>query len=234
MKEFNFKLNGKEYKAGVEENGQSMTIVVNGRTYLVDLPENKACIANITSAVVSPDTAAEIKRPSLSGATAEHVSSPLPGTITEIKVSVGDKVQRGQVVIVMEAMKMANDIVAEHEGIVTEIMVNPGKTVNQGDVLVCLKGENASNDVSIPKQPSASKTSFNIATDQIVQAPLPGVIKQIKVKVGDKVQCGDVALTMEAMKMENNICVESSGHVKAVLVRPEQHVNQGDALVEIE
>lgn len=229
MKEFAFKINGKDYKASVEESAEGLKVSVNNKTYSVELPQKSS--AQVAS-VVRPSGAAvstgALKRPATAAGVAENVSSPLPGTITEIRVKEGDKVKRGQVVIVMEAMKMANDIVAEHDATVAKVSVTLGQNVNQGDILVCLQsdGQPAPKCVAQPAPvPAGSST---------VLAPLPGTIKQIKVKAGDKVQRGDVVLTMEAMKMENNICAEQAGTVKAVMVQSEQQVNQGDILVDIE
>lgn len=67
-----------------------------------------------------------------------------------------------------------------------------------------------------------------------VTAPLPGTIIQVKVKQGDKVKKGDCLLTMEAMKMENNILSDREGIIKSINVSPGDNVLQGDLLTEIE
>ena len=64
------------------------------------------------------------------------MNAPLPGTITEVKVKVGQAVKKGEVLVVMEAMKMANDIMAESDGTVKNILVQQGASVNVGDALV--------------------------------------------------------------------------------------------------
>jgi len=67
----------------------------------------------------------------------------------------------------------------------------------------------------------------------IVRAPLPAVVLSIKCKVGDKVNVGDLLLTVEAMKMENNIYASRAGVVKRIAVSEKQSVNYGDILIEI-
>ncbi len=67
-----------------------------------------------------------------------------------------------------------------------------------------------------------------------VKAPLPGIIMQVKVKVGDAVKRGDNLLVYEAMKMENNLLSEREGNVKAVKVAAGDSILQGDVLLEIE
>jgi len=71
-------------------------------------------------------------------------------------------------------------------------------------------------------------------TNLAIKAPLPGTIISVFVKLGDKVVIGQKVLTMEAMKMENNVMSEKDGTVKAVNVKPGQTVMQNDTLIEIE
>jgi biotin carboxyl carrier protein len=78
-------------------------------------------------------------------------------------------------------------------------------------------------------QKVASKTE-NVA----IKAPLPGTVLQVMVKPGDPVTIGQKLLTMEAMKMENNVLSEKDGRVRAVLVKPGDTVLQNDVLVEID
>ena len=72
-------------------------------------------------------------------ATGKPVVAPLPGTINEIKVKVGDKVNAGDTVVILEAMKMQNNIEAETSGTITGINVNKGDAVMEGDTLVTIK-----------------------------------------------------------------------------------------------
>ena len=82
-------------------------------------------------------------------------------------------------------------------------------------------------ETRIPKVPSKT-------TNLAVKSPLPGTIISVLVKEGDKVSMGQKLLTMEAMKMENNVLAEKAGIVKSVLVKPGDTVLQNDTLVEID
>ncbi|HNW72710.1 MAG: biotin/lipoyl-binding protein [Bacteroidales bacterium] len=82
-------------------------------------------------------------------------------------------------------------------------------------------------ETRIPKVPSKT-------TNLAVKSPLPGTIISVLVKEGDKVSMGQKLLTMEAMKMENNVLAEKAGIVKSVLVKPGDTVLQNDILVEID
>lgn len=228
MKEFNFKLNGKDFKAQVDEKGEGqLTITVNGKAYSVEVPEQAhAAAPHVVRPTAAVGGAAPVARPAASSVS-ENIVAPLPGTITSVAVKEGQKVKRGDVVVVMEAMKMANDIVANQDGVVTRVVAQPGQNVNQGDVLVEIKGEAAPAAAPAPTAASAAPAGA-------LTAPLPGTIKQIKVKAGQTVKRGEVMLTLEAMKMENDIQATQDGKVKAVLVQSDQQVQQGDVLVEFE
>ena len=145
MKEYKYTINGTKYEVAVgdiEEN--IVTVTVNGEEYKVEMekepePEKKKPVlgkptestesANDGSAVA--DKAAVNKNAA--------VKAPLPGVITEIKVNVGDEVQAGDTVIVLEAMKMANALQAEKAGKVTAICVKVGETVMEDDALVVIE-----------------------------------------------------------------------------------------------
>lgn len=82
------------------------------------------------------DTAKNV--PAKTSASADTVTSPLPGTITEIRVSAGDTVKAGQIVAILSAMKMDNEIEAEYSGSVAAVNVNPGDNVREGSVILTL------------------------------------------------------------------------------------------------
>lgn len=81
---------------------------------------------------------AKADKPAAPAGAGMKITAPLPGTITEIKVKVGDTVKNGDTVVVLEAMKMQNNIEAESNGTVTAILVNKGDTVMEGDALMTI------------------------------------------------------------------------------------------------
>lgn len=89
-----------------------------------------------SSSAASPDSASSSKQ--ATPAAGKPVVAPLPGTINEIKVKVGDKVNAGDTVVVLEAMKMQNNIDAETSGTIASINVNKGDAVMEGDTLVTI------------------------------------------------------------------------------------------------
>ena len=104
-------------------------ITVNGNTYDVQVEELGASQAPVAPA------APQASAPAATGE-GEKVTAPMPGNILDIKVNVGDSVAANQVVVVLEAMKMENDIVTPVAGTVTAINVTKGQAVNSGDVLI--------------------------------------------------------------------------------------------------
>lgn len=105
---------------------------VNGTVYEVELEEMTGAPAAAPVAAPAPSAAAA---PAAGG---EKVTSPMPGTILSVNVAAGDAVKRGQVLMILEAMKMENEIVAPQDGTVASVNVNKGDTVNSGDVLVSM------------------------------------------------------------------------------------------------
>lgn len=142
MKEFKYTIDGKEYNVqieNVENNVASLT--VNGEAYKVELPaeaepEKKKVVLGQPATASSDDAAAT---PAANVNTANAVKAPLPGTITSIEVAVGDEVKAGDTVVVLEAMKMQNNIEAEKDGKVTAICVKPGQAVLEEDALVVIE-----------------------------------------------------------------------------------------------
>lgn len=131
MKKFNITVNGKTYEVDVEEiGGVSAPAPVRRQ-------EAPAAAAPAPAKAAAPAPApAAAPAPAVEGG--EAVTSPMPGTILDIKVNVGDSVADGAVLVILEAMKMENEIMASRAGKVLSINVNKGASVNSGDVLVVI------------------------------------------------------------------------------------------------
>lgn len=145
MKNFKFTINGNEYDAeiiGIEDN--TAEVSVNGVTYSVEidrkLQATKTPKLVRTLAVPSTDSHPSVSKtanPSAPKGTG-NIKSPLPGVILEIYVREGDNVKIGQKLLMLEAMKMENNINADKEGRVTFIKVSKGDSVMEGDILIVI------------------------------------------------------------------------------------------------
>ena len=121
---------------------KSYTITVNGNVYDVTVEENTGAAAPKAAAPAPKAPAAAPKAPAAPKAAGAQgsvaVSAPMPGKILGGKASVGQAVKRGEVLLVLEAMKMENDIVAPEDGTVASINVSVGDSVEAGETIATL------------------------------------------------------------------------------------------------
>ena len=117
---------------------KSYTITVNGNIYDVTVEENGAAAAPAVSAPKMPAAPAKPAAPAGTQGGIK-VNAPMPGKILDVKASVGTAVKKGQVILILEAMKMENEVVAPEDGTVASINVSVGDSVEAGVVLATLK-----------------------------------------------------------------------------------------------
>jgi len=135
MKKFNVTVNGKAYAVEVEEVGSgqpAFTYVPVQQAPAAPAPAPTAAPAPQASPAPAPKAA-----PSAPVA-GETMSAPMPGTILDIKVSEGQTVKAGEIILILEAMKMENELVAPKDGTVAKIYVSKSESVNTGDSLVTI------------------------------------------------------------------------------------------------
>ena len=128
MRKFNVTVNGQTYEVEVEEVGGAPSAAPVRAAAPAAAP---APAAPAAAAPAAPKAAAPV-----AGGT--PVKAPMPGTILDVKVKVGDAVKAGQCVCVLEAMKMENEIPAAKDGTVAQVIVSKGASVNAGDTLIVL------------------------------------------------------------------------------------------------
>ena len=142
MKEYRYKINGNLYKVTVGDiEDNNVRVEVNGTPYTVELekqskPKIKPVVRTASTSPAAPPAA--VTRPARVGSKA-GIKSPLPGVILEIKVKEGDMVKRGQTLLILEAMKMENDIKADRDGKVTSIKVSKGESILEGTDLIIIE-----------------------------------------------------------------------------------------------
>ena len=143
MKTYKYTINGTKYEVAIGDIADNIaTVTVNGEEYKVEMepeaePEKKVVVK--TGATSSAPSAEESTKSGAAVNVNNALKAPLPGVVTEIKVAVGDEVKAGDVVLVLEAMKMANNLEAEKDGKVTAILVNEGASVMEDSPLVVIE-----------------------------------------------------------------------------------------------
>jgi len=130
MKEFLITVNGKSYEVQVEDLGETTSSAPS----VIPVPPVQSAprVAPIPNAPAAPKAA---PAPVAVAGGQKAVKCPMPGTIIKINVNVGDAVNSGTVMCILEAMKMENEIMAPSDGVVASVNTSKGSSVNSGDVL---------------------------------------------------------------------------------------------------
>lgn len=127
MRKFNITVNGTAYEVEVEE-------VAAGES----AAPKAAPVAAAPKAAPAAKAAAPAPKTAAPVAVGTKVNAPMPGTILDVKVSQGQAVKKGDILLILEAMKMENEILAPQDGSIAQVNVSKGASVNSGDVLVVL------------------------------------------------------------------------------------------------
>jgi biotin carboxyl carrier protein len=247
MKSYKLLINGERYDARILEYSSSHAkININGHDYLVQIEEDHSAdvpkLGGQEKAVpMAPHFDSDFDLGS------GELRAPLPGVIVSIPVKEGEDVKAGQPIMIIEAMKMESEISSPIDAKVAKIKVKERSLVQEGDILMVLEGEQVKVNTnkarkqnrhqSIPSiRQSAAPASSPVAPagDKILYAPIPGTIIDVKCSSGQQVQEGDVAIVLEAMKMESDIHFLSSGRVKKIHVNKGDSVQEGAPLIELE
>ena len=241
MKKFKFVIDGHKYEVSVNEIENNVAeLEVNGTPFTVEIEKEEKVT---TRPVAKPAAATSAPAAAPATGSVKFIASPLPGSIVRVLVEAGQSVKKGDVLLTMESMKMENNISAEADGVVKSILVTPGQNVMQDDKLIefavaaaaqpaapAPKPQPAPQPQPAATAPAAPKPAAPAGGYKVV-SPLPGSVVKVAVAVGADVKKGDVLLTLESMKMENNILAEKDGKVTAIMVSAGQSVMQDDVLV---
>lgn len=136
MKRFQVVVNGNSYEVEVEElaaGASARPVAVNPAPVVAPIP----VVAPATAPVVAAAPAAQVA-PAAVPTGAAKVSSPMPGKIVSVNVTVGQSIKAGDIICILEAMKMENEIFASESGTVASVNVNAGDAVETGDVIVTI------------------------------------------------------------------------------------------------
>ncbi len=243
MKTYKFIIGGERFDARILEHSSSHAkINVNGHDYLVQIEDDH--LGDVPK-LAGRDRAVPMAPSFTSGIdlSSGEVRAPLPGVIVSIPVREGEEVKRGQTIVVIEAMKMESEISSPVDAKIGRIMIKERSLVQEGDVLMTLEGD----ELKAPQTKAPKAQRFQdiqavqnvsapapLADGNILKAPIPGTIIDVAVREGQAVHDGDVAVVLEAMKMESDIHFAQSGKVKRIHVKRGDNVQEGDPLIELE
>jgi len=142
MKKFKIKVNGQEYEVEVEEikeDGSGVAAVQEGDSSPAIKEKAAQAKKLATTAKNEQQPAPKSATPKAGAGAPGGVKAPMPGVINSVNVKTGDTVKTGDVLCILEAMKLENEIQADRDGTVTEIYISQGQNVNAGDVLMVIE-----------------------------------------------------------------------------------------------
>lgn len=145
MKEYKYTIDGNKYDVTINEVADTTAkVTVNGAEYTVEWEKPKeekpkVTVKPVTAAKPAPAPTTAAAPTATAPVNGHAIKTPLPGVIIDIKVNVGDTVAKGDTVVILEAMKMENNINSDRDGKVVSIAVSKGDTVADGAVLLVLE-----------------------------------------------------------------------------------------------
>ncbi|MEG1762246.1 MAG: biotin/lipoyl-containing protein [Bacteroidales bacterium] len=144
MKKYKFTIHGTQYNVEINNvEDRTIQLELNGTPYEVEVDkevkQSKTPRLVSKPAIPSTESTPQVAKTNAASA-AYEIKSPLPGTVMEVLVKVGDVVKEGQKILVLEAMKMDNNLDSDKAGVVKEVKVSKGDSVMEGDVLMIIGG----------------------------------------------------------------------------------------------
>lgn len=146
MKEYRYTIDGNKYEVAINEvNDTTAKVTVNGTEYNVEWekPAEEKPVVKVQPVVAKPAAmtvaAAPAAATTAAPANGNAIKTPLPGVIIDVKVAVGDTVKKGDTIVVLEAMKMENNINADRDGKIVSVHVKKGDTVADGAALAVIE-----------------------------------------------------------------------------------------------
>ncbi|CAG4885399.1 Oxaloacetate decarboxylase alpha chain [Georgfuchsia toluolica] len=206
--------------------GEVFTVTGRGQSFQVQVSATGAAGAAAAAAAMSGAATAPAAAAPAAAAT---MGSPLAGNIWKVEVESGQSVEEGDLLFVLEAMKMEYEVLADRPGKIAEVLAKKGDAVLKGQPLLSFVG--AATAPAATAATSVQSTATAASTKGGVPAPLAGNVWKIEVKEGQVVQEGDLLLILEAMKMENEIIAERDGTVGQLLVQEGNKVDIGQILL---
>ena len=231
-KEIKVNIDGNDYivEISINEDLKISSVKVDGEIIDIEsvseISEKEIINNNISTKIISE------KINNTSATMPDDIIAPMAGTVLKIEKNIGDTVSQGDLLFVVESMKMEQMITSDFSGKIAAITVNVNDQISAGDAL--LKFENSNLQTApVSKQPIAKNDKPNDNSSQNISSPMAGVILKIEKNTGDSISQGDLLIVMESMKMEQMIKSDYDGTIDSIEVSINDQVLAGQLLIKI-
>lgn len=231
-KEIKVNIDGNDYivEISINEDLKISSVKVDGEIIDIEsvseISEKEIINNNISTKIISE------KINNTSATMPDDIIAPMAGTVLKIEKNIGDTVSQGDLLFVVESMKMEQMITSDFSGKIAAITVNVNDQISAGDAL--LKFENSNLQTApVSKQPIVKNDKSNDSSSQNISSPMAGVILKIEKNTGDSISQGDLLIVMESMKMEQMIKSDYDGTIDSIEVSVNDQVLAGQLLIKI-
>ena len=231
-KEIKVNIDGNDYivEISINEDLKISSVKVDGEIIDIEsvseISEKEINKNNISTKIISEKTN------NTSTTKPDDIIAPMAGTVLKIEKNVGDTVSQGDLLFVVESMKMEQMITSDFSGKIAAITVNVNDQISAGDALLKFENSNLQTE-PVSKQPIVKNDKSNDSSSQNISSPMAGVILKIEKNTGDSISQGDLLIVMESMKMEQMIKSDYDGSIDSIEVSVNDQVLAGQLLIKI-
>ena len=231
-KEIKVNIDGNDYivEISINEDLKISSVKVDGEIIDIEsvseISEKEINNNNISTKIISEKTN------NTSTTKPDDIIAPMAGTVLKIEKNVGDTVSQGDLLFVVESMKMEQMITSDFSGKIAAITVNVNDQISAGDALLKFENSNLQTE-PVSKQPIVKNDKSNDSSSQNISSPMAGVILKIEKNTGDSISQGDLLIVMESMKMEQMIKSDYDGTIDSIEVSINDQVLAGQLLIKI-
>ena len=231
-KEIKVNIDGNDYivEISINEDLKISSVKVDGEIVdiesISEISEKEIINNNISTKIISE------KINNTSTTMPDDIIAPMAGTVLKIEKNIGDTVSQGDLLFVVESMKMEQMITSDFSGKIAAITVNVNDQISAGDALLKFENSNLETD-PVSNQTIVKNDKSNDSSSQNISSPMAGVILKIEKNTGDSISQGDLLIVMESMKMEQMIKSDYDGTIDSIEVSVNDQVLAGQLLIKI-
>ena len=231
-KEIKVNIDGNDYivEISINEDLKISSVKVDGEIIDIEsvseISEKEIINNNISTKIISE------KINNTSTTMPDDIIAPMAGTVLKIEKNIGDTVSQGDLLFVVESMKMEQMITSDFSGKIAAITVNVNDQISAGDALLKFENSNLQTE-PVSNQTIVKNDKSNDSSSQNISSPMAGIILKIEKNTGDSISQGDLLIVMESMKMEQMIKSDYDGTIDSIEVSVNDQVLAGQLLIKI-